>query len=131
MREERPRAVLYRGLVPDLEGPTRRLLSERPSLSRHQAWEEPRFQGGFAASGLGAAGFGGGLGFSGLIPPSQCGPEYISAPNSPSFHLASKSAAALFAVSPTPTNRFHGYTVGEMEQESPSCRRYNPIGLPR
>ena len=87
--------------------------------------------GGVAASGLGTAGFGGGLGFSGLIPPSQWGPEYMSAANSPSFHLASKSAAALFAVSPTPTNRFHGYTVGEMEQESPSFRRYNPIGLPR
>lgn len=86
---------------------------------------------GVAGSGLGAAGFGGGLGFSGLIPPSQWGPEYMSAANSPSFHLASKSAAALFAVSPTPTNRFHGYTVGEMEQESPSFRRYNPIGLPR
>ena len=86
---------------------------------------------GVAASGLGAAGFGGGLGFSGLIPPSQCGPEYMSAAKSPSFHLASKSAAALFTVSPTPTTRFHGYMVGAMEQASPSCRRYNPIGLPR
>ena len=86
---------------------------------------------GVAASGLGAAGFGGGLGFSGLIPPSQWGPEYMSAANVPSFHLTSKSAAALFAVSPTPTNRFHGYTVGEMEQESSSFRRYNPMGLPR
>ena len=87
--------------------------------------------GDVAPSGLGAAGLGGGLGFSGLMPPSQCGPEYISAAKSPSFHLASKSAAALFTVSPTPTNRFHGYTVGAMEQESPSFRRYNPIGLPR
>ena len=53
---------------------------------------------GFGAAG-GAAGFGG-AGRSGLIPPSQEGPEYISAASPLAFHFSSKSAAALFGVSP-------------------------------
>jgi len=61
-----------------------------------------------AAGGLGgAAGFGG-AGRSGLIPPSQEGPEYISAASPLPFHFSSKSAAALFGVSPAPTTSFHG-----------------------
>ena len=63
------------------------------------------FGAGFAAA---AAGFGGGLGFSGLIPPSQWGPVYISPANPASFHLFSKSAAARLGESPIPTVRFHG-----------------------
>ena len=59
-------------------------------------------------SGFVALGLGGGLGFSGLMPPSQCGPEYTSGAKSPSFHLRSKSAAALLTVSPIPTNLFQG-----------------------
>ena len=69
----------------------------------------PDAASGFA-SGLGVAGFGfgGGLGFSGLIPPSQWGPEYISAASPFSFHFASKSAAALLGFSPVPIVRFQG-----------------------
>src|SRR5215207_9631051 len=60
------------------------------------------------AAGLGgAAGFGG-AGFSGLMPPSQAGPEYMSAVNPFPFHFSSKSAAALFGVSPTPKTSFQG-----------------------
>jgi hypothetical protein len=66
--------------------------------------------GGVAAFG-GAAGLGG-AGFSGLIPPSQEGPEYISVVRPLVFHFSSKSAAALFGVSPTPVTSFHGYTFG-------------------
>ena len=50
----------------------------------------------------------GGAGFSGLMPPSQEGPEYISAERPFVFHFSSKSAAALFGVSPLPTTSFHG-----------------------
>lgn len=81
-----------------------------------------------AAGGLG---LGGGLGFSGLMPPSQCGPEYTSGARSPAFHLASKSAAALLTVSPMPTNRFQGYMVGETRTAPSACREYRAIGLPR
>ena len=59
-------------------------------------------------AGLGAAGGLGGTGFSGLMPPSQEGPEYISAERPLAFHFSSKSAAALFGVSPLPTTSFHG-----------------------
>lgn len=55
----------------------------------------------------GAAGFGG-AGLSGLMPPSQAGPEYISAVKPLVFHFSSKSAAALFGVSPVPVTSFHG-----------------------
>jgi hypothetical protein len=61
-----------------------------------------------ATVGLGAAGGLGGAGFSGLMPPSHEGPEYISAERPLVFHLSSKSAAALFGVSPLPTTSFHG-----------------------
>ncbi len=57
---------------------------------------------------LGGAGGLGGAGFSGLMPPSQEGPEYISAERPFVFHFSSKSAAALFGVSPLPTTSFHG-----------------------
>jgi len=60
------------------------------------------------AVGLGAAGGLGGAGLSGLIPPSQEGPEYMSAVRPFDFHFSSKSAAALFGVSPVPTTPFHG-----------------------
>src|SRR6185295_4295530 len=60
------------------------------------------------AAGLGAAGGLGGAGLSGLIPPSQEGPEYISVVRPFDFHFSSKSAAALFGVSPFPTTPFHG-----------------------
>ena len=60
------------------------------------------------AAGLGAAGGLGGAGFSGLMPPSHEGPEYISAERPLAFHFSSKSAAALFGVSPLPTTLFHG-----------------------
>ena len=63
--------------------------------------------GGTAAFGAGAAGFGG-AGFSGLIPPSQEGPEYISVVRPRVFHFSSKSAAALFGVSPIPVTSFQG-----------------------
>ena len=69
------------------------------------------FRGADAAAdtaGLGAAGGLGGAGFSGLIPPSHEGPEYISAERPLIFHFSSKSAAALFGVSPFPTTSFHG-----------------------
>ncbi len=59
-------------------------------------------------AGLEAAGGLGGAGFSGLIPPSQDGPEYMSAESPLAFHFSSKSAAALFGESPTPTTPFHG-----------------------
>jgi hypothetical protein len=70
-----------------------------------------------AAPGAEAAGFAaaaglGGAGFSGLIPPSQDGPEYISAESPFAFHFSSKSAAALFGDSPVPTTLFQGYTLG-------------------
>ncbi len=58
--------------------------------------------------GLGAAGGLGGAGLSGLMPPSHEGPEYISAESPLVFHFSSKSAAALFGVSPLPTTSFHG-----------------------
>lgn len=62
-----------------------------------------------AAAGLGGvAGFGGGAGFSGLMPPSQEGPEYMSAVRPLVFHFSSKSAAALLGVSPVPTTSFQG-----------------------
>ena len=69
----------------------------------------PAGEGGFAgvATFGGTAGFGG-AGFSGLMPPSQDGPEYISAVKPLVFHLSSKSAAALLGVSPTPRTSFHG-----------------------
>ena len=57
---------------------------------------------------LGAAGGLGGAGFSGLMPPSQEGPEYMSVERPFVFHFSSKSAAALFGVSPLPTTSFHG-----------------------
>jgi hypothetical protein len=59
-------------------------------------------------AGLGAAGGLGGAGFSGLMPPSHEGPEYISVERPFVFHFSSKSAAALFGVSPIPTTSFHG-----------------------
>jgi len=60
------------------------------------------------AAGLGgAAGFGG-AGFSGLIPPSHAGPVYMSGVSPLAFHFSSKSAAALFGVSPFPITSFHG-----------------------
>ncbi|MBX3331881.1 MAG: hypothetical protein KF722_15855 [Nitrospira sp.] len=68
-----------------------------------------------AASGLGevaalggeGAGLGG-AGLSGLMPPSQAGPEYMSAVKPFVFHFSSKSAAALLGVSPTPVTSFQG-----------------------
>jgi len=60
------------------------------------------------AAGLGAAGGLGGAGFPGLLPPSQDGPEYMSAESPLAFHLSSKSAAALFGDSPIPTTTFQG-----------------------
>ena len=60
------------------------------------------------AAGLAAAAGLGGAGFSGLIPPSQDGPEYISVERPLAFHFSSKSAAALFGDSPVPTTPFHG-----------------------
>ncbi len=62
---------------------------------------------GVAGFGGGAAGFGG-AGFSGLIPFSHAGPEYMSVVNPLVFHFSSKSAAALFGVSPTPVTSFQG-----------------------
>jgi len=59
-------------------------------------------------AGLGAAGGLGGAGFSGLMPPSHEGPEYISVGRPFVFHFSSKSAAALFGVAPLPTTSFHG-----------------------
>lgn len=64
------------------------------------------------AGGFAAGGGLGGAGFSGLIPPSHDGPEYISAESPFAFHFSSKSAAALFGVSPVPTTLFQGYTFG-------------------
>ena len=61
-----------------------------------------------AVAGLAVAGGFGGAGFSGLIPPSQDGPEYISAESPLAFHFSSKSAAALFGDSPIPTTPFQG-----------------------
>ncbi len=60
------------------------------------------------AAGLGAAGGFGGAGRSGLIPPSHEGPVYISGVNPLVFHFSSKSAAALFGVSPLPMTSFQG-----------------------
>ena len=60
------------------------------------------------AAGLGAAGGFGGAGRSGLMPPSQDGPVYISGVNPLAFHFSSKSAAALFGVSPFPITSFQG-----------------------
>jgi hypothetical protein len=59
-------------------------------------------------AGLGGAGGLGAAGFSGLMPPSHEGPEYISVERPFVFHFSSKSAAALFGVSPLPTTSFHG-----------------------
>jgi len=60
--------------------------------------------GGVGGGEGGMLGLGGGVGFgfSGLIPPSQWGPEYISVESPFCFHFCSKSAAALFGVSPSP-----------------------------
>jgi hypothetical protein len=59
-------------------------------------------------AGFGGAGGLGGAGRSGLMPPSHEGPEYISVERPFVFHFSSKSAAALFGVSPLPTTSFHG-----------------------
>jgi len=59
-------------------------------------------------AGFGTAGGLGGAGFSGLMPPSHEGPEYMSVERPFDFHFSSKSAAALFGVSPLPTTSFHG-----------------------
>ncbi len=71
--------------------------------------------GAVPAAGLGeVTGLGGGVaglggaGLSGLMPPSQAGPEYMSAVKPFVFHFSSKSAAALFGVSPTPVTSFQG-----------------------
>jgi len=69
---------------------------------------EPGVPDDGATAGLGDAAGLGGEGFSGLIPPSHEGPEYISAASPLPFHFSSKSAAALFGVSPAPTTSFHG-----------------------
>ena len=61
-----------------------------------------------AVPGFGAVGGLGGAGRSGLIPPSQAGPEYISGVSPLVFHFSSKSAAALFGVSPFPMTSFQG-----------------------
>ena len=61
-----------------------------------------------AAAGLGGTAGLGGAGLSGLMPPSQAGPEYMSAVRPFVFHFSSKSAAALFGVSPTPMTSFQG-----------------------
>lgn len=63
--------------------------------------------GGVGGLGVVVAGLGG-AGLSGLIPPSQAGPEYMSAVKPFVFHFSSKSAAALFGVSPTPITSFQG-----------------------
>ena len=63
--------------------------------------------GGGDDFGGGVAGLGG-AGLSGLMPPSQAGPEYMSAVKPFVFHFSSKSAAALFGVSPTPVTSFQG-----------------------
>ena len=78
----------------------------------------------------GAAGLGG-AGRSGLIPPSQDGPEYMSAVRPFVFHFSSKSAAALFGVSPTPVTSFHGYTLGPIWQPDSVRFKYKAIGFPR
>jgi hypothetical protein len=62
---------------------------------------------GVAGFGGGAAGFGG-AGFSGLIPFSHAGPEYMVVVKPLVFHFSSKSAAALFGVSPIPMTSFQG-----------------------
>lgn len=86
--------------------------------------------GGGVATFGGAAGFGG-AGFSGLIPPSQDGPEYISAVKPLVFHFSSKSAAALFGVSPIPVTSFQGYTFGPIWHPDSVRRKYSAMGLPR
>ncbi len=63
---------------------------------------------GVVTAGFGGAGGLGGAGRSGLMPPSHEGPEYISVERPFPFHFSSKSAAALFGVSPLPTTSFHG-----------------------
>jgi hypothetical protein len=60
------------------------------------------------AAVLAAAGGFGGAGFSGLIPPCQAGPVYISGESPRVFHFSSKSAAARLGVSPLPTTSFQG-----------------------
>lgn len=60
------------------------------------------------ADGFGEGAGLGGAGLSGLIPPSQAGPEYMFAVKPFVFHFSSKSAAALFGVSPTPMTSFQG-----------------------
>lgn len=60
------------------------------------------------AAGLGVAGGLGGAGRSGLMPPSQAGPVYMSGVKPLVFHFSSKSAAALFGVSPFPMTSFQG-----------------------
>ena len=80
---------------------------------------------------FGAAGGFGGAGFSGLIPPSHDGPEYMSAERPLAFHFSSKSAAALFGVWPVPTTSFHGYTFGPIWQLASERFKYNAMGLPR
>ncbi|OLC43310.1 MAG: hypothetical protein AUH74_02405 [Nitrospirae bacterium 13_1_40CM_4_62_6] len=69
-------------------------------------WVGLRRQG--SGAGLGAAAGFGGAGFSGLIPPSQDGPVYMSGDKPRAFHFSSKSAAARLGVSPSPTTSFHG-----------------------
>ncbi len=69
--------------------------------------EEGTGLGETAGLEVGAAGLGG-AGLSGLMPPSQEGPEYMSDVRPLVFHFSSKSAAALFGVSPTPKTSFHG-----------------------
>lgn len=64
--------------------------------------------GAAVGAGLGAAAGLGGAGFSGLMPPSQAGPVYISGVSPRAFHFSSKSAAALFGVSPLPITSFQG-----------------------
>ena len=63
--------------------------------------------GRVAGLGGGAAGLGG-AGLSGLMPPSQAGPEYMFAVKPFVFHFSSKSAAALLGVSPRPMTLFQG-----------------------
>lgn len=86
-----------------------------------------------AAAGFGGAAGLGGAGFSGLMPRSQEGPEYMSAANPFPFHFSSKSAAALFGVSPGPHNfipRIHAWTDLTTGFRAPQIEgnRVSPIG---
>jgi len=62
---------------------------------------------GVAGFGGGAAGFGG-AGFSGLIPFSHAGPEYMVVVKPLVFHFSSKSAAALLGFALIPMTSFQG-----------------------